>query len=53
VPGSVGFRSLFSAFEGDVSSGMATAVSMLVLLISLVAGLLFANVLLAPRRSLS
>lgn len=53
VPGSVGFQSLTFVFERDVYSGLNTAFSLIVLLISLVAGLLFANVLVAPRRSLS
>ena len=53
VPGSVGFRSLTFVFERDVYSGLNTAFSLVVLLISLVAGLLFANVLVTPRRSLS
>lgn len=53
VPGSVGFRSVFFAVEGDISRGLDTAVSLLVLLISLVAGLLFANLIVAPRRTLS
>jgi uncharacterized membrane protein YjjP (DUF1212 family) len=53
VPGSVGFRSLFFVFEGDVARGIDTAVSLLVLLISLVAGLLFANILVTPRKTLS
>lgn len=53
VPGSVGFRSLSSVFERDISAGLETAVSMVVLLVSLVAGLLFGNVVVPPRRSLS
>ena len=53
VPGSVGFRSLFMVFQHDIFSGLGTALSMLVLLVYLVAGLLFGNVLFPPRRSLS
>jgi uncharacterized membrane protein YjjP (DUF1212 family) len=53
VPGSVGFRSLFFAVEGDVARGIDTAVTLLVLLISLVAGLLAANMLVSARRTLS
>jgi uncharacterized membrane protein YjjP (DUF1212 family) len=53
VPGSVGLRSLFFVFERDVYLGLDTAFSLVVLLVSLVAGLLFGNVLVAPRRSLS
>jgi len=52
VPGSVGLRSLFFVFERDVFLGLDTAFSLVVLLVSLVAGLLFGNVLLPPRRSL-
>ena len=53
VPGSVGLRSLFFVFERDVYLGLDTAFSLVVLLASLVAGLLFGNVLVSPRRSLS
>lgn len=53
VPGSVGLRSLFFVFERDVYLGLDTAFSLVVLLVSLVAGLLFGNVLVPPRRSLS
>jgi uncharacterized membrane protein YjjP (DUF1212 family) len=52
VPGSVGYRSVFFVFERDVFLGIDTAISMLVLLASLAAGLLFGNMLLRPRRSL-
>jgi len=52
VPGSVGLKSLFFVFQRDVYQGLDTAFSLLVILISLVAGLLFGNVLLPPRRSL-
>lgn len=53
VPGSVGLRSLFFVFERDVYLGLDTAFSLVVLLVSLVAGLLFGNVIVTPRRSLS
>ncbi len=53
VPGSVGFRSVFSAFERDIYSGLETAITMVVLLVSLVAGLLFGNLIVPPRRTLS
>ena len=52
VPGSVGFRSLSAAFERDVLLGLDTGVSLLVVLISLVAGLLFGDLLVPPRRAL-
>ncbi len=50
VPGSIGFRSLNSMLERDVVSGVATGFTMLLVAISLVAGLLFANVAVSPRR---
>ncbi len=50
VPGTVGFRSLFYVFERDVFLGLDKAFSLIVILISLVAGLLFGNLLLPPRR---
>lgn len=53
VPGSVGFKSLFLVFEKNVDSGLETASVLALSLISLVAGLLFANIALSPRRSLS
>jgi uncharacterized membrane protein YjjP (DUF1212 family) len=52
VPGSVGFKSLFFVFQKDVFLGLDTAISMLLLVISLVAGLLLASTLVAPRHSL-
>lgn len=52
VPGSVGFRSLFFAFERDVYLSLDTAFSLLAILIALVAGLLFGNLLVPPRRSI-
>lgn len=52
VPGSVGFRSLFFAFERDVYLSVDTAFSLLAILIALVAGLLFGNLLVPPRRSI-
>jgi uncharacterized membrane protein YjjB (DUF3815 family) len=52
VPGSVGFRTLSFVFQKDVFLGLDTAVSLLLLLVSLVAGLLFANTLVPPRRAL-
>jgi uncharacterized membrane protein YjjB (DUF3815 family) len=52
VPGSVGFRSLSAVFERDVLLGLDTAVSLIVVLISLVAGLLFGDLLVPPRRAL-
>ena len=44
---------LFFVFEGHIERGLDTAISVMALLLSLVAGLLFANVLVAPRKTLS
>ncbi|MFN8900518.1 MAG: threonine/serine exporter ThrE family protein [Lysobacteraceae bacterium] len=52
VPGSVGFRSLNFVMERDVALGLDTAVAVLGALIALVAGLLFGNLLVPPRRYL-
>ncbi|MEO8360713.1 MAG: threonine/serine exporter family protein [Vicinamibacteria bacterium] len=52
VPGSVGFRSLFLVFDGHVMQGIDTASALIVLLTTLVAGLLFGDLLIPPRRSL-
>lgn len=52
VPGSVGFRSLNFVMERDVVLGLDTAVAVLSALIALVAGLLFGNLLVPPRRHL-
>ena len=52
VPGSIGLKSLYFVFQRDVYQGLDTSFSLAVILISLVAGLLFGNVLLPPRRSL-
>ena len=52
VPGSVGFRSISFLLERDTEVGMNTALLLLTLLVSLVAGLLFGELLVSPRRSL-
>lgn len=52
VPGSVGFRSMSFLLERDTTLGMDTAVLLITLLVSLVAGLLFGELLVSPRRSL-
>jgi uncharacterized membrane protein YjjP (DUF1212 family) len=52
VPGSIGFRSLFFVFDGQVMQGINTASALIVLLTTLVAGLLFGDLLVPPRRSL-
>ena len=51
VPGSVGFRSVTALLEQEVIAGVDTLFQMLLLAISLVAGLLFAN-LVAPEREI-
>jgi len=54
VPGAIGYRSLASLMESDVVLGIETAFRMIVIAVSLVAGLLLASVAspawVAPRR---
>ncbi len=52
VPGSVGFRGLSFVFEKDVLLGLDAVFTLITLLVSLVAGLLFGNMLIPPRRAL-
>lgn len=52
VPGSVSFRSVSYLLERDTTLGMETSMLLITLLIALVAGLLFGDLLIAPRRSL-
>ena len=52
VPGSVGFRSMSYLFSSEVGLGTQTGILLVTLLIALVAGLLFGDLLVAPRRSL-
>jgi uncharacterized membrane protein YjjP (DUF1212 family) len=52
VPGSIGFRSVRSLLDQDVIAGMHLAFSMAMVAVGLVTGLLLANILLPPRRSL-
>jgi uncharacterized membrane protein YjjP (DUF1212 family) len=52
VPGSVGFRSMSFLLERDTSLGLDTGLLLLTLLVSLVAGLMFGDLLGSPRRSL-
>ena len=52
VPGSIAFRSMNFVFERDVLLGLDTGVTVLTLLIALVAGLLFGDLLVPPRRKL-
>ncbi|HZX72338.1 MAG TPA: threonine/serine exporter family protein [Rhodanobacter sp.] len=52
VPGSVGFQSMSFLLDRDTELGMDTALLLLTLLVSLVAGLMFGDLLVSPRRSL-
>ena len=52
VPGSTGFRSVSYLMQHDAALGMDTAILLVTLLVSLVAGLLFGDLLVSPRRSL-
>lgn len=52
VPGAIGYRSLSFLMERDVLAGIDSAVTALLVGVSLVAGLLLANVLLPPRNPL-
>jgi uncharacterized membrane protein YjjP (DUF1212 family) len=52
VPGSIGFRSVSELLNNQIDSGTHIAVLLVTMLISLVAGLLFGDLLIAPRRSL-
>ena len=52
VPGSVGFRSVSFLLERDTSLSMDTGLLLVTLLVSLVAGLMFGDLLVSPRRSL-
>jgi uncharacterized membrane protein YjjB (DUF3815 family) len=52
VPGSIGFGSLAKFIEKDVVSGLTTAFSMVLIAVALVTGLLMANVIVPPRKTL-
>ncbi|MGE5183986.1 MAG: threonine/serine ThrE exporter family protein [Acidobacteriota bacterium] len=52
VPGSMGFRGMSSLLDKDTLSGVETLFAMFVVAIAIVAGLLVANALVSPRRSL-
>ena len=52
VPGSVGFRSLNFVMERDVFLGLDTAFVLVSVLVAIVAGLLFGNLLVPSRRNL-
>ena len=52
VPGSLGFKGVGMMFQKDLLTGLDTGFALVVILGSLVAGLLFGNILVPPRRSL-
>ncbi len=52
VPGSMGFRAMSSLLDKDTLSGVETLFAMFVVAIAIVAGLLVANAVVSPRRSL-
>jgi uncharacterized membrane protein YjjP (DUF1212 family) len=52
VPGSLGYRSLSAMLADDVITGIDTAFAMILVAVSLVAGLLVANAVVSPRRNL-
>lgn len=53
VPGSVGFRGFALVFEHELLLGIDTMFRMIMVLTTLVAGLLFGNLLVPPRRQLA
>jgi len=52
VPGSLGFRAMSSLLDKDTLTGVETLFAMFVVAIAIVAGLLVANAIVPPRRSL-
>ena len=52
VPGGMGFRGMSSLLDKDTLSGVETLFAMFVVAIAIVAGLLVANAVVSPRRSL-
>jgi uncharacterized membrane protein YjjP (DUF1212 family) len=52
VPGSMGFRGMASLLSHDTLSGVETVFTMFVVAIAIVSGLLIANAVVSPRRSL-
>jgi uncharacterized membrane protein YjjP (DUF1212 family) len=52
VPGSVGFRSLTAFLDADTLGGIQTATSVFFIGVSIVVGLLLANVIVQPRKAL-
>jgi uncharacterized membrane protein YjjP (DUF1212 family) len=52
VPGGMGFRGMTSLLDRDTLTGVETVFAMFIVAIAIVAGLLVANALVPPRRSL-
>ncbi|MBL4591930.1 MAG: threonine/serine exporter family protein, partial [Phycisphaerales bacterium] len=52
VPGSVGFRSLTAFLDADTLGGLQTAIGVFFIGVSIVVGLLLANVIVQPRKAL-
>lgn len=52
VPGSLGFRGMASLLDRDTLTGVETVFAMFVVATAIVAGLLIANAVVSPRRSL-
>ena len=52
VPGSVGFRSLAAFLDNDTLGGIQTAISVFIIAVSIVVGLLLANIIVQPRKAL-
>ena len=52
VPGSMGFRGMASLLGHDTLSGVETVFAMFVVATAIVAGILIANAVVSPRRSL-
>jgi uncharacterized membrane protein YjjB (DUF3815 family) len=52
VPGSMGFRGMASLLDRDTLTGVESVFAMFVVALAIVAGLLIANAIVSPRRSL-
>ncbi len=52
VPGSINYRGMTSMFQNNVMDTVQTSFSVVIIAISLVAGLFFGNTIVPPRRSL-
>lgn len=51
VPGSLGFQSITNLLDNETLRGVETAFSMTITAVSLVAGLILSNIVLAPKKS--